>query len=203
MKPLQALLLGASITLSGCNGTLSVSQSDTYFTIFSAGAFYMASAVQFNEDYAVTVKHIPFRSYDYACSTGCDLVFFKHKSSDVPQWRQGMAGESISVYGRGFTLTTLRGTGRIYATPFLNTDEGSKELYRIHDAPLAKGMSGGAVVADSDGKVVGINVGIYSTSLHNLKGHVELGKAERVSVYISYNTILREWENFRGEGNGF
>jgi len=195
-KSATMLLLAAS--LYGCNGMPTISQSDSYFTIFSIGG-YMASATQWNGEYAVTVKHTPFRSYEYACSTGCDMVFFKHKSLKPPSWRQGITGESISVYGRGLTLTTLKGEGKLYSTPFLNTEEGSKELYRIHDAPLAKGMSGGSVVANSDGKVVGINVGIYSTTLHSLSGHAEMKDAKRVSIFVPYSTIQREWDKFKGE----
>ena len=194
IKTFYVLLLAAF--LSGCNGFVRpmVDTSDDYFTVFGGFGMFMASAVQWNADYAVTVKHTPFLRYDHACSTGCDLVFYKHKSQKVPKWREGVAGEEISAIGRGITLTTMRGAGRIYPAPFLNTNEKSGTLYGIHDAPIVKGMSGGPVVA-ADGKVVGINMGIYSTNLSGeWKKHPGLAGAKRISVFVPYAVIEKEWK---------
>lgn len=197
IKIFYALLLAAS--LSGCNGLPKPSNSDDYFTVFSGfplPAFFMASATQWNEDYAVTVSHTPFLPYEkFSCSTKCDLIFFKHKADGkIPLWRESQAWEEIVAKGASPYLTGAKGEGRVYPAPFLNTNEKSGVLYGIHDAPIVKGMSGGPVVA-ADGKVVGINMGIYSTSLNGeWKKHPGLAGAKRISIFVPYATILREWK---------
>ncbi|MDH4568425.1 serine protease [Pseudomonas sp. BN414] len=193
------LLLGA--LCAGCNGVVkpefASSTTSNYFPVFSGFPlpyFYMASAVQWNEDYAVTTAHTPLIPYEkFRCSTGCDLVFFRHKAKTrIPSWRAAQPGESITSTGASPYLVAASGQGKVYPAPFINTDEDSGELYAIHDAPIAKGMSGGPVVA-GDGSVVGINMGIYSVTLNDLSYHPGVKDAERISVFIPYAVILREW----------
>ena len=197
IKTFYVLLLAAF--LSGCNGLPRPSQSDDYFTVFSGfplPGFFMASAVQYNEDYAVTVRHTPFlRNKAWECSTKCDLVFIKHKANGkIPSWREAQPWEEIVAKGASPYLTGAEGAGRIYPAPFLNTNEKSGVLYGIHDAPIVKGMSGGPVVA-ADGKIVGINMGIYSTSLNGeWKKHPGLAGAKRISVFVPYAVIEKEWK---------
>jgi hypothetical protein len=154
----------------------------------------MASAVQWNEDYAVTTRHTPLiPNVKYSCSTGCDLVFIQHKANGrYPSWRAPRVGEDITAVGASPYLVTTSGKGKVYQTPFLNTDEHSGDLYAIHDAPLIKGMSGGPVIA-SDGSIVGINTGFYSTTLNDISSHLDVKGAERISIFIPYSIILREW----------
>ena len=72
-------LIGA--VTAGCNGIVkpdfSGAANDSYFLVhsgFPAPYLYMASAVQWNDDYAVTTRHTPFiPNVKYSCSTGCDL----------------------------------------------------------------------------------------------------------------------------------
>ncbi|AOE83359.1 serine protease [Pseudomonas sp. TCU-HL1] len=193
------LLLGA--LCAGCNGVvkpeLASSTTNSYFPIFSGFPlpyFYMASAVQWNEEYAVTTAHTPLIPYEtYRCSTGCDLVFFRHTAkAKIPSWRAAQPGESITSTGASPYLIAASGKGKVYPAPFINTDEDSGELYAIHDAPIAKGMSGGPVIAE-DGSVVGINMGIYSVTLNDLSYHPGVRGAQRISVFIPYSVILREW----------
>ncbi|MCY1405677.1 hypothetical protein D9M71_209220 [compost metagenome] len=155
---------------------------------------YMASAVQWNEDYAVTTRHTPLmRNVKYSCSTGCDLVFIQHKANGrYPSWRAPRVGEQITAAGASPYLATATGKGKVYSAPFINTDENSGDLYGIHDAPLTKGMSGGPVIA-SDGSIVGINIGFYSTTLNDVSFHPGVKGAERISIFIPYEIIRREW----------
>jgi hypothetical protein len=155
----------------------------------------MASAVQWNEDYAVTTRNTPLvRNVKYSCSTGCDLVFIQHKADGrYPSWRTPRVGEHITAVGASPYMTTVSGQGKVYSAPFINSNEGSGERYAIHDAPIIKGMSGGPVIAN-DGSIVGINVGFFSTSFNDVSFHPGLKGAERISVFIPYSIIQREWE---------
>lgn len=197
IKTFYVLLLAAF--LSGCNGFVRpmVDTSDDYFTVFGGFGMWMASAVQWNEDYAVTVSHTPFLPYEkFSCSTGCDLIFFRHKANGkIPTWREAQAWEEIRALGASPYLVGAKGEGKVYPAPFLNTNEKSGVLYGIHDAPIVKGMSGGPVVAAADGKIVGINMGIYSTSLNGeWKKHPGLAGAKRISVFVPYAVIEKEWK---------
>ena len=199
IKIMACFLIGA--LTAGCNGIvkpdLSRATSDSYFLVFSGFPLpyvYMASAVQWNEDYAVTTRHTPLiPNVKYSCSTGCDLVFFQHKANGrFPSWRAPRVGERITAVGGSPYLMTTIGKGKVYPTPFINTNEHSGDLYAIHDAPLVKGMSGGPVIA-SDGSVVGINIGFYSTTLNDVSAHPGVNTAERMSIFVPYSIILREW----------
>ncbi|MCY1181908.1 hypothetical protein D9M73_224410 [compost metagenome] len=54
-------------------------------------------------------------------------------------------------------------------------------------------MSGGPVIA-SDDSIVGINIGFYSTTLGDDVSHVPgVRGAQRISVFIPYSIIQREW----------
>ncbi|WP_085716644.1 trypsin-like peptidase domain-containing protein [Pseudomonas sp. B28(2017)] len=199
IKIMAYFLIGA--VTAGCNGIVkpdfSGPTNDSYFPVYSGFPvpyLYMASAVQWNEDYAVTTRHTPFiPNVKYSCSTGCDLVFIQHKANGhYPSWRAPRVGESITAAGASPYLMTAAGKGRVYQTPFINADEHSGDLYGIHDAPLVKGMSGGPVLA-SDGCIVGINVGFYSTTLNDVSDHPGVKGAERISIFIPYSIIQREW----------
>ena len=199
IKIMAYFLIGA--VTAGCNGIVkpdfSGPTNDSYFSVhsgFPVPYLYMASAVQWNEDYAVTTRHTPFiPNVKYSCSTGCDLVFIQHKANGhYPSWRAPRVGESITAVGVSPYLMTTAGKGKVYQTPFINTDEHSGDLYAIHDAPLVKGMSGGPVLA-SDGCIVGINIGFYSTTLNDVSDHPGVKGAERLSIFIPYSIIQREW----------
>ena len=199
IKIMACFLIGA--VTAGCNGIVkpdfSGSASDSYFSVYSgfpAPYLYMASAVQWNDDYAVTTRHTPFiPNVKYSCSTGCDLVFILHKANGrYPSWRAPRVGESITAVGASPYFMTTTGKGKVYETPFVNAAEHSGDLYAIHDAPLIKGMSGGPVLA-SDGHIVGINIGFYSTTLNDVSNHSGVKGAERLSIFIPYSIIQREW----------
>lgn len=92
------LLASAISIIAGCNGTIhltSASDAKGYEPVFSGfplPLFFVASSVQWNEDYAVSAKHTPFlRNIAYSCSTGCDLVFIKRKAdNNIPEWRHSI-----------------------------------------------------------------------------------------------------------------
>ena len=208
MIKITVILLVAFSTV-GCNGfvkpDLSGEYNDSYFVVFSgfpAPFLYTASAVQWNDDYAVTTRHTPFLpDIAYSCSTGCDLAFIKHKADgSYPSWRAPCLGEEVTAVGVSPYMMTTTGKGKVYQTPFLNVKENSGDLYGIHDAPVIKGMSGGPVIG-VDGSVVGINEGYYSVTPHDIPAQTDLRGAERVSIFVPYSIIAREWRLFQAQLN--
>lgn len=106
IKIMAFLLIG--VVTAGCNGfvkpDLSGPVNEAYFPVFSGFPMpymYMASAVQWNEDYAVTTGHTPFiPNVAYRCSTRCDLVFIKHKANGHFRHEVSAAG-GREHHGRG------------------------------------------------------------------------------------------------------
>ena len=155
----------------------------------------MASAIQWNEDYAVTAKHTPFLRNVVHEGLG-DVVFFKHKASKVPQWRQFVPGESVTAVGFNSMMMPVQGKGRtLDSLVRLNGTPGSV-FYSVHDGPITKGMSGGPVFAD-DGKVVGMNVAFIAKDGIDARSRPDLAGKARISVFMSYSEIDKEWRRFQ------
>ena len=188
--------------LSGCNGVPTSYVSDPVYNqafVVTSGAplplLLMASAIQWNEDYAVTAKHTPFLRNVVQEGLG-DVVFFKHKASEVPHWRQYVPGESVTAVGFNSLMIPVQGKG--HALPSLVRLEGTpgSVFYSLHDGPMVKGMSGGPVFAD-DGQVVGINIAFIPKNEIDARTRPDLANKERVSVFMSYSEIDKEWRRFQ------
>lgn len=194
--------LAAMMLLSGCNGVPTSYVSDPVYSqafVVTSGAplplLLMASAIQWNEDYAVTAKHTPFLRNVVHEGLG-DVVFFKHKASEVPHWRQYVPGESVTAVGFNSLMIPVLGKG--HALPSLVRLEGTpgSVFYSLHDGPMVKGMSGGPVFAD-DGQVVGINIAFIPKNEIDARTRPDLADKERVSVFMSYSEIDKEWRRFQ------
>jgi len=194
--------LAALMLLSGCNGVPTSYVSDPVYNqafVVTSGAplplLLMASAIQWNEDYAVTAKHTPFLRNVVHEGLG-DVVFFKHKASEVPHWRQYVPGESVTAVGFNSLMIPVQGKG--HALPSLVRLEGTpgSVFYSLHDGPMVKGMSGGPVFAD-DGQVVGINIAFIPKNEIDARTRPDLADKERVSVFMSYSEIDKEWRRFQ------
>ncbi|WP_287813697.1 serine protease [Pseudomonas sp.] len=154
----------------------------------------MGTAVQWNADYAVTVKHIPY--LPGAVYQGqADVQFFRHKADRVPQWRAYAPGETLTAVGFNSLYVPIKGEGHaLPAMVRLNAQEGAV-MYGTHDGATAKGMSGGPVFA-ADGKAVGINVAYLTRGdLAGLKRQ-DLANEPRVSIFLPYAEISREWQRY-------
>lgn len=191
------------LALTGCNGWVSPETdphlTDHYFSVFSGpplSGVLVASAVQWNADYAVTAAHTPFLANQaHRCSTGCDLLFIMHKADgQVPRWREFRPGEAVTALGSSSLLIPMSSEGRIWTTSFVKPGSGSRERYGVHDAAIAKGMSGGPLIA-RDGCVLGINIG-YSKDWAAPANRPEQAGMTRLSVFVPYSVILREWQLF-------
>lgn len=194
--------LAALMLLSGCNGMPSNLVSNPVYDqafVVTSGAplpmLLMASAIQWNEDYAVTAKHTPFLK-DVVHEGVGDVVFFKHKASHAPEWRQSVTGEAVTAVGFNSFMMPVQGTG--HTLPGLVRLEGTKGgvFYSVHDGPTVKGMSGGPVFA-ADGKVVGITIAFVSNSDVATLNRPDLAGAERLSVFMPYSEIAQEWQRYQ------
>jgi S1-C subfamily serine protease len=66
----------------------------------------------------------------------------------------------------------------------------------VHDGPITKGMSGGPVFAD-DGNVVGMNVAYIAKDQIDARTRPDLADKQRISVFMSYSEIDKEWRRFQ------
>lgn len=195
----------ASLTLlTGCNGFPTPFVHDPvysqYFVVNSGPPLpllFQGSAIQWNEEYAVTAKHIPFL-WNVAHRGRGDLVFFRHPAKQVPQWRQYVPGEQITSAGFSPFLVSVRGTGHALTARARIENMNDGVAYAFGDMPVVTGMSGGPVFA-ADHQVVGITVAFIP--VRNLRGFrtKELAGSERVSVFMPYDEIAREWTRFQSK----
>lgn len=199
MNPLKSLL-AACVLLSGCNGMpIAYTTDPVYdqaFVVHSGGPvpfLLMGTAVQWNADYAVTVKHIPYLPGAVYQGQG-DVQFFRHKADRAPLWRAYVPGETLTAVGFNSLYVPIKGEG--HALPaMVRLDAKDNVMYATHDGPTAKGMSGGPVFA-ADGKVVGINVAYLTHGdLQGLK-RADLVNEPRVSIFLPYAEINREWNHY-------
>lgn len=189
--------------LSGCNGlpTSSFASNpahDQAFIVYSGAPMpmlLMASAIQWNAEYAVTAKHTPFISGVVHEGLG-DVVFFRHKAEHAPQWRQFVPGEAVTAVGFNGLSMPVEGRGHALGSLIRLKGTGGGVFYSVHDGPLVKGMSGGPLFAD-DGKVVGINVAYIAKDEIDGARRPDLAGAERISVFMPYAEIDREWRRYQ------
>ncbi|WP_148485267.1 serine protease family protein [Pseudomonas massiliensis] len=196
-------LLVACVLLSGCNGMpaayLQDPVHDQAFVVHSSGPLplmLMGSAVQWNEDYAVTVKHVPYLSGSVHQGKG-DVQFFRRKAEKAPQWRQFVPGEVLTAVGFNSLYVPIKGQGRALAA-MVRLDARDNVLYGTHDGPTAKGMSGGPVFA-ADGNAVGINVAYLTRGDLQALKRKDLADQPRVSIFMPYSEIAREWRRFEAQ----
>lgn len=187
MKYIVFLIL-LSISLVGCSSTYSHKSYGQF--ISKNGMVYksISSYVQWNNEYAVTVKHseviglIVYNSQDY------DVRFVKNKSSKIPVWANPNKGDLL--YMTGFTRAhqkqpTIR-DGNDIGNIIIKEQKG----YRAVKTLIVKGMSGGPVF-NTKNEVVGINIG-YSSEQVFIDG-----QQTELSIYLPYNIILAEWNKFQ------
>lgn len=158
----------------------------------------IGSAVQWNEDYVVTAKHVDYvDGIEYKCGEGCDLQFVKKKAKGpIPQWRERVANENVTIVGTNMQKRVVVAKGKdldIYTTSNKNTNT---DVY-LSTAVTEGGMSGGPVFGD-DFKVVGILTGATNgTDVEGNKVPELVGKGDAFSIYIPYSTIQAEWNKFQ------
>lgn len=151
------------------------------------------SYVQWNDEYAVTNKHIKnLRKVAYY-SEDYDLVFFKHPAKSAPDWTDTKENENL--ISKGFPFANRKKENVIYgksvATPdFITGSDG----YAMISGTIIQGMSGGPVFNES-GQVVGINVS-YTKEPININGDEEI-----YSVFLTKKAIEKEWNKYKAQNS--
>ncbi|MGN7738582.1 trypsin-like peptidase domain-containing protein [Pseudomonas sp. 22526] len=191
----------APLLLVGCNGIPRPLCGDDawrgHFTVnsgFPLPYLFQGSAVQWNQDYAVTVGHIPLLpDVAYHCSSGCDMVFIRHPAEGpVPLWRDSVLGEPVTAVGFSPILMDLKGEGIAKSMRVRLSNSSDPTAYAVHDGPIVQGMSGGPVYG-RDGAVLGITVGML---FGGAPAFGDLKSSERLSLYLPYDVIRKEWETY-------
>lgn len=156
---------------------------------------YTASFTQWNEDYAVTAKHVEHLAGSvYICNYGCDLQFFKHKNTQKnPLWRNALVNEKLIFVGQNAQQQRMVSLGVNIDTNVKDTETGiyMGKLARVTVIP---GMSGGPVYG-IDGKLVGMAFASVKKSLD------EYGP-NAYSLYIPYEIIEQQWKMYSSQYNG-
>lgn len=205
------LVISTITLLSGCNGTIQLTSAEKatgyepVFSGFPLPLFFVASSVQWNEDYAVTAKHTPLlRNIAYTCSTGCDLVFIKRKATgNIPEWRHSVPNEKLTAYGTSPLYIPAKTEGVSLLTRFQQdveiNNKKSVEFYKLNNISSMMGMSGGPIYGE-DGKVVGITLGFVIKTLlskEKLAKVPELIEPNSISYMMQTEIIEREWKIFQ------
>lgn len=195
-------LLAACMLLGGCNGMSTALTKDPIqeqaFLVHAGGPLSLlmiGTAVQWNDDYAVTVKHLPYLPGAVFQGRG-DVQFFRHKAEQAPVWRQYKPGEQVTAVGFNSMYLPTQGQGHaLSAMVRLDANDGGV-MYATHNGPTVKGMSGGPVFA-ADGQAVGISVAyLEGDDLQALK-RADLPAQAQVSIFMPYSEINREWQRFQ------
>jgi hypothetical protein len=177
-----------SIVLSGCSinhpsyGPLTFINPDRTVD--------MGSYVQWNDDYAVTAKHVKNVKDVVYVSNDYDLVFFKHKSTNPMKWADTQVNEPL--ISKGFPFFPQRDQEIAIKGNSVNIHLTLDNMpyYYLMDAQLIAGMSGGPVFNQYN-EVVGINIG-YTNKRYNIDN-----KDQVYSIYLSSQAVKNEWSKFQ------
>lgn len=150
----------------------------------------IGSYVQWNEEYAVTAKHVLNVENVAYVSTDYDLVFFKHKSTAPLKWAETKKNEPLT--SKGFPFFPSREKEKVIEAKSVDINLTMDDMpdYYLLSAQLINGMSGGPVFNQFN-EVVGINIG-YTKRTYNIDN-----KTQIYSVYLSYQGIKKEWDKFQ------
>lgn len=189
---LSALILNGCANNSSHQQKVIKIQKENYFT--KDGVKYkktdIGTAVRWNNDYIVTVKHVNFTE-GKEILTPYDIKFVKSSPDDVsiPLWRVPNGNENIKIVGFNLSGNMVEHNGKdidVYR------EEDNGEINRFSTAITEGGQSGGLVLG-SDGKALGILVGL--AKIKDPDSHSEFkGKGNVFSIYIPYDFILLAWQ---------
>lgn len=155
-----------------------------------------ASAIQWNEEYIVTAKHVPFVRGEYKCIS-CDVQFVKrkHLAGSLPVWRERKAYEKLTAIGNvsGRTYIVSGNDINIERRDQLNTGSG----VIASTVQAVPGMSGGPMIG-SDGAVVGMTVSsLFPAGQNDVMK--KFAKGGNITFYVPYAEIQRQWLMFQNQ----
>ena len=179
-------LLTITATLAGCSGN---PQYGPLTFVNADKSVDIGSYVQWNDEYAVTAKHVKNVKNVAYVSKNYDLVFFKHKSAAPLKWADTKVNEPL--VSKGFPFFPQRFKENVVSANNVNINLTLDNMphYFLMDAQLVGGMSGGPVFNQYN-EVVGINIG-YTNKRYNIDH-----KEQVYSIYLSHQGIQQEWNKF-------
>lgn len=183
-------LLVLTVVLSGCSTVERDEQYGPITHVNQDNSIDIGSYVQWNNEYAVTAKHVQNVSNIAYVSADYDLIFFKHKSTAPIHWTETKFNEPL--LSKGFPFFPNREQEKVIQAKSVDVHLTMDNVpdYYLLDAQLVAGMSGGPVFNQFN-EVVGINIG-YTKRLFNIDN-----KTQVYSVYLSYQGIQKEWIKFQ------
>lgn len=150
-----------------------------------------ASFIQWNEDYAITAKHVTIvKNPDFICSSGCDMVFFKHKADNFnkqQKWRNAVFGEAIKAVGNIGNIFSVERHGKVLKD-VVKDNPKAEYFYLVNDADTVSGMSGGPVYAANDNALIGMTIGVSQEAT---------AAGVKESIFVPYEVIRAEWACFQ------
>ena len=142
---------------------------------------------QWNENYAVTARHVGKQNNTAYQSKELDVQFVKIPSSIKPKWGNFIFGEQVTMKGYTLgekpTLFTVSGYTVDYGLYY-----NRSRNYALIDSGIQSGMSGGPVY-NSKNEIVGISIG-YTQEIATTKG------SSIHSIVLPYSEIKKEWDKF-------
>lgn len=162
-----------------------------------------ASASPWQNEVVVTSAHIDAIVENEICTNEVfDTKFVKQFNIKAPKWRDPRAAEEIELLGkmeilsedRTMSMTVdIRSLGFVLRNTVIGHEGKKLDYVWLGAGKVIKGMSGGPVVALSDGAIVGIIMGRPIPGLK--KYEKEEAKYKDLYLFVPYNTIKTVWES--------
>lgn len=155
----------------------------------------------------VTSAHIDAYVENEICNDADRDVKFVQSKADFANWREPVSYEGVEYIGRIEILSEDRtfdmvmnskSQGKVLHKTVLGFRGQVTNNFWIGSGFTVKGMSGGPVVAKSDGKVVGIIVGAVSKSVKRFDQYREK-YGQDLTVVVPYSTVYSVWQGCRNE----
>lgn len=171
--------IGVIFSITGCTMDKEVGEMRSGIDSFTY--------IQWNSDYAVTVKHVKRVNSTVYMSDDFNLQFFKHSSLKVPVWNQFITNDPVVVSGYANGQYRLLKGNDMGVT--LQQGQYPTPAYRAVDVTIVPGMSGGPV-HNMQGEVIGM---IVEPLLEKLAYG---DKDYNVSIYLPYDLIKNEFKKY-------
>lgn len=163
-----------------------------------------ASAAPWDVDVVTTSAHInAFIDGEICNSPEFDVKFVKQQTSRLlAKWRNPIGFESVTYKGKleitseDRTMTMLmesNSKGMVLRRTVVYSGGQKLNWLWLGTGTVIKGMSGGPVVADSDGSIVGIVMGRPAKGLK--KYQFEENKYGDLTLFVPYDVVDFVWRN--------
>ena len=156
--------------------------------------YIAVSLIQWNDEYAVSVKHGGIGKNPEYTSENYDLIFFKNKPNrfydKAVTFRSPYVNEKVKHVGF-VNKTTISRFGNVL------DQKGSLEKveYSLTNASTMTGMSGGPIYSEDNKSIVGMST--HKTNNITIDGKIE----SNIALFIQANVIQDEWNKFIDKNN--